>query len=220
MRNADHRGTALSTSLPRAFVLAAVIAGALTVSIPAAGARPAAQDQPLPSLGELARQMRAQKQQTPAKVKVWTNDNIPSNPFAISIVGPPPPPPEEKPAADDAKAGDKSGAAPTKAKTLPELEAELTQAQKDWELQSKELDLAKRDYTLQQQAFYANAMASQDAAGQAQLAEAQKQIDTMQQELDKATAHIAELQSKVDEMKKGTPAPAPEPNPSGSTPGN
>jgi hypothetical protein len=215
-------GTLPRTPFCRALVLAAMVAGALTLIVPQV-TQAAKQDQQPPSLGAIARQLRAQKPVAPASAKVWTNENLPQNPFAISIVGPPPPPPEAKPSADDTKDDAKAGEKPAaggKAKTLPEMEAEVAQAQKDLELQAKQLDLAKRDYTLQQQAFYANAMASQDAAGQAQLAEAQKQIDTMQQALDAATAHLAELQSKVDELKKGAPATAPVANPSGSGPGN
>lgn len=218
MRSFGQLGKLPRTPSKKALVLAALAAGALTMIAPLS-TRAAEQDQQPPSLGELARQLRAKKQAAPESAKVWTNENLPQNPFAISIVGPPPPPPEAKPSADDTKAADKPAAA-AKGKTLPELEAELTQAQKDLELQAKELDLAKRDYNLQQQAFYANALANQDAAGQAQLAETQKQIDAQQQALDAATAHIAELQAKVDEMKKGAPATTPGANPSGTGPGN
>lgn len=226
MRSNGQFATAPSSTLCGAFVVAAIFAGALTMIVPATAARPSTQDQQPPSLGEIARRLRTEKQQPQASAKVWTNDNLPKNPFGVSVVGPPPPPPDEKPAADDTKAGEKpdSTAKPNsdgnKAKTLPELEDELAQAQKDLDLQAKQVDLAKRDFTLQQQAFYTNPMANQDEAGQAQLAEAQKQIDALQVELDKATAHVAELQAKVDEMKKSSPASEPAPKPDGSTSGN
>src|ERR1019366_4070166 len=84
-----------------------VLASALMTIAPAAGARQSAQGQQAPPLGTVAKQLRAEKQAAPAGKKVWTNDNLPTNPFAISVVGPPPPP-EEKPAADEAKADDKS----------------------------------------------------------------------------------------------------------------
>jgi Tfp pilus assembly protein FimV len=63
---------------------------------------------------------------------------------------------------------------------------------------------------LQQQSFYANAMANQDEAGQAQLAEVQKQLDAMQAELEKKRAHVAELQAKVDAGQKKAAPVAPE----------
>jgi uncharacterized coiled-coil protein SlyX len=220
MRSFARIATAPCTPFSGTLILAAMVAGAMTMIALPASAHAGTQDQQSGSLGQIARQLRAQKQPSPASAKVWTNDNLPTNPFGISVVGPPPPPPEVKPVEDDAKAGEKP-AATSKAKTLPEMEADLAQAQRDLDLQAKQLDLAKRDYTLQQQAFYANAMANQDAAGQAQLAEAQKQIDAMQQELDKATARVAEMRSKVDELKKGSPAPAPAAAaPAGSGPGN
>lgn len=218
MRSFVRIAAAPCTPFRGTLVLAAMVAGTMTMLVLQVSAQPGTQDQQSGSLGQIAKQLRAQKQPGPASTKVWTNDNLPTNPFGISVVGPPPPPPEVKPTEDDTKAGDKPAAA-GKAKTLPEMEADLAQAQKDLEMQAKQLDLAKRDYTLQQQAFYANALANQDAAGQAQLAEAQKQIDAMQQELDKATAHVAEMQSKVDELKKGSPAPAAA-TPGGSGPGN
>ncbi len=55
-------------------------------------------------------------------------------------------------------------------------------------LAEKQYDLSKRDFALQQQAFYANARANQDEAGQAQLAEVQKQLDAMLADLEKQRA--------------------------------
>jgi predicted RNase H-like nuclease (RuvC/YqgF family) len=156
-------------------------------------------------LGTVAKQARAEKKPAPAGQKVWTNDNLPTNPFAISVVGQPLP--EEKSAADEAKADDKPKAASTEApKSLTEMEAELKKAKDALALHEKEFDLSKRDAALQQQAFYADPRANQDDAGQAQLAEAQKHLDAVQQDLEKERTRVAELQAKVDELKKAAPA--------------
>lgn len=153
------------------------------------------QQQP-PSLGEIARRLRAEKQPAKESAQVWTNENIPTNPFAISIVGqPPPPPPPPEPVA---------GADAAKAKT--KFETDLDKAKEELAGLEKELDLAKRDLALQQQAFYTNPLASQDTAGQAKLADAQTAIDAKAAEVERAKARVADLQQKVDGEKKAAPA--------------
>ncbi len=176
------------------------------------------------SLAAAARQAHTDKRPV-STAKVWTNENLPTDADAVSVVGQPPPPPPA-PAADAAKsdaAAPKTGtaAAPdaTKsdaakddaakagettdpAKKQLELEVALDQAKQDLDRLQKELDLAQRDYSLQQQQFLTNANASQDTDGQAHLAEVKGQIDAKQQEVEKAQAHVAELQAKVDELHK------------------
>jgi hypothetical protein len=187
---------------------AMVVLSSAVIFAPAAGARQAAQDQQTaPPLGTVAKQVRAEKPSASTGKKVWTNDNLPTNPFAISVVGPPQPLPDEKPAGDETKADEKSGAAKETPKSQAEMESQLKKEIEALALAEKEYDLSKRDFALQQQAFYANAMANQDEAGQAQLAEVQKQLDAMQAELEKKRAHVAELQAKVDAgQKKAVPA--------------
>jgi hypothetical protein len=136
---------------------------------------------------------------------VWTNENIPKNPFGISIVGPPPPAPEEA----AAKPAVPTGAPAAKPKTQAELEPELAREQEKLDALGKELDLMKRDYVLQQQGFYTNPLASQDPQIQAQLAAAQQQIDAKQQDVDIAKGKVAELQRALDDAKKNPPAAAP-----------
>ena len=131
--------------------------------------------QQAPPLGEIARRLRAEKQPMNESAKVWTNENIPANPFAISVVGqPPPPPPAPEPVA---------GADAAKPQT--KLETDLDKAKEELAGLEKELDLAKRDLTLQQQAFYTNPLSSQDATGQTKLADAQTSIDAKAAEVEK-----------------------------------
>jgi hypothetical protein len=188
----------------------AMVLSSAMIFVPTVGARQAAQDQQAtPPLGTVAKQVRSEKAPAPSAKKVWTNDNLPTNPFAISVVGPPQPLPDEKPAAEETKADEKSGAAAAKEtpKSQGELESELKKEIEALALAEKEYDLSKRDFALQQQAFYTNPMANQDDAGQAKLADVQKQLDAMQAELEKKRAHVAELQTKVDAgQKKAAPA--------------
>src|ERR1700683_3371521 len=153
------------------------------------------------SLAAAARQAHTDKRPV-STAKVWTNENLPTDADAVSVVGQPPPPPPA-PAADAAK-DDAAKAAETTdpAKKQLELEVALDQAKQDLDRLQKELDLAQRDYSLQQQQFLTNANASQDTDGQAHLAEVKGQIDAKQQEVEKAQAHVAELQAKVDELHK------------------
>jgi len=189
------------THLP-IFVRACIGVAALTVVIalipPVTAAR---QDtmgrQEPPSLGEIARRLRAEKRANRDSAKVWTNENIPPDPFAISVVGPPPPPPEPVPTAT---------ASPAAEKPKSKLEAELAEAIQQEATLEKEVDLAKRDFALQQQAVYTNPFSSQDSEGKAKLADAQTQIDSKQADLEKARARVLELQQKLDEEKKSSPA--------------
>ncbi len=208
MRRFEHFGGLNGCICGVILASAMVVLSSAMIFAPAAEARQAAQDQQTtPPLGTVAKQARAEKPPAPPAKKVWTNDNLPTNPFAISVVGPPQPLPDEKPAADEAKGDEKSGAAKETPKSQSEMESQLKKEIEALALAEKEYDLSKRDFALQQQAFYANAMANQDEAGQAQLAEVQKQLDVMQAELEKKRAHVAELQAKVDAGKsKAAPA--------------
>lgn len=203
----EHLGAVGGRSCGVILASALVLSSASMIFAPAAGARQSSQSQQTLPLGTVAKQVRAEKQPVAPGKKVWTNDNLPTNPFAISVVGPPPPP-EEKPAADEVKVDDKSKtSAKETPKTLTEMETELKKAQEALALHEKEFDLSKRDAALQQQSFYANAMANQDEAGQAQLAEVQKHLDAMQQDLEKERTRVEELQVKVDAQKKPATSP-------------
>lgn len=191
-------------------ICGAILGSALAIFAPTAGAAQSSQDQ-APPLGTAAKEARAEKPPVAPGKKIWTNDNLPTNPFAISIVGPPAPPPapEEKPVTDKTKTDEKTGSAKELPKSQPELEAFLAKEIEALALAEKQYDLSKRDFALQQQAFYANAKANQDEAGQAQLAEVQKQLDAMLADLEARRARVAELQLKVDAgQKKATPAPS------------
>src|ERR1700683_1669399 len=164
------------------------------------------------SLAAAARQAHTDKRPV-STAKVWTNENLPTDADAVSLLGqrpPPPPAPNAGPAAapdatkSDAAKDDAAKAAETTdpAKKQLELEVALDQAKQDLDRLQKELDLAQRDYSLQQQQFLTNANASQDTDGQAHLAQVKGQIDAKQQEVEKAQAHVAELQAKVDELHK------------------
>ncbi len=182
-----------------------------------AAARAGQGEQTPPSLGEIARRLRAQKPATRTATKTWTNDNLPTNPFGVSVVGPPAPPPEDATARPPAPTNAPTNAPAAKPKTEAELDTELADAQQKLDTLEKELDLSRRDYLLQQQGYYNNPMATQSPQVQAALAQAQGQIDAKQQEVDKAKAQVAGLQRALEETKKNPPTatpPKPQENPS------
>jgi hypothetical protein len=184
-------------------VLVASAAMVFAAAIPVSAAQQS-QDQQNPTLGDIARKARVDKQQAqPAPKKVWTNDNIPTNSGAISIVGTPPPPPAESAETQEKAPVDlsKPGAMEVKDMTAAQIVAAYRAAKPQLELMEKQLDLAKRDYKLQQDAFYAdNAMASQDVAGQAKLADVQKGIDALQAAVDKEQEYVTQLEARAAEL--------------------
>jgi len=212
MRGTENRAKAGDSPITMTFSRAAIgvivlaCAGAITAAHAAAARQDYLGQQQPPSLGEIARRLRAEKQPVKESAQVWTNENIPTNPYAISVVGqPPPPPPAPEPVA---------GADAAKPQT--KLETDLDKAKEELAGLEKELDLAKRDLSLQQQAFLTNPLSSQDTAGQSKLTDAQTAIDAKAAEVEKAKARVAELQQKVDEQKKASPAAGTDTN----TPGN
>ena len=200
------RGLSPKSAIRGLWCGAAIFALAASALAGSATAQSGQGEQPPPSLGELARRLRAQKPATQKSQKVWTNENLPQNPFGVSVVGPPPPPPQQ-----DAEASPPAApvAPPAKKKTVAELEAALAEAKQKLETLEKELDLGRRDYLLQQQGLYTNPMASQNPQTQAALAQAQQQIDAKQEETDKTRVQVAELQSALDEARKNPTPPAP-----------
>jgi len=195
--------------LPGSGMTALVCLASAMCLAPASIAQSSEGEQGPPSLGEIARRYREQRPPAPIAKKVWTNDNLPKNPFAISVVGAPPPPPSMS------GPGENAAATPAKPKTAEELKAALTDTQNKLDTAEKELDLLRRDYVLQQQGYYSNPMASQDPQIQAALADARAKIDAKQQEVDQLKEQVADLQAKVEDASKNPPSTPPTP-PGGS----
>lgn len=194
----------LSPSAANRALWSGVVICAMAATGLAAGARAQSGqgEQNPPSLGEYARRLRAEKPATDRAKKVWTNENLPTNPFGVSVVGPPAPPPVDTAAQTPPAA---PTPAPAKQKSQSELEPEIAAAQEKLDTLEKELDLQKRDYVLQQQGYYQNPMASQNPQIQAALAQARQDIDAKQAEVDKMKEHLADLQKQLDEAKKNPP---------------
>jgi DNA repair exonuclease SbcCD ATPase subunit len=154
------------------------------------------------SLGEYARQQRAQKPATPAGAKVYTNDNLPTS-GGLSEVGrlepPPPPPLSPRAAAAEQRAVQKKA---EEQKSLEvEWRAKFTEQKKNIAQMQRQLDLFVRENLLRQAAYSANTAERLQHAPQ--FAEAdqryQAEITEKQQALDEAKQ---KLENMKDELRK------------------
>jgi len=174
----------------------ALLAGALTLGgIVSAAAQQTGQQKP--SLGEIARRLREQKKDSPKPAHVWDNDNIPTTPNAVNVVGAPPPPP--------AAAKDETGAAPGGAseadqiKEIADAQAALLDAKTNLQNLQSDLDLLTRQLQLDQQMYYGKPDFAADKSGKAKLDSEAAQVDSKRQ--DVAAAHV-----EGDVIHRGAPA--------------
>ncbi len=158
------------------------------------------------SLGEVARQQRAQKPPTPVNVKVYTNDNLPTS-GGLSEVGQPAPSPS--PASAKATAAvEKAEKASTEERTRLEAEwrAKFAEQKKNIAQMQRELDNLIRENKLRQRAHFYNAneqlqrsaeFAAANQRYEAEIAEKQSSLDQAKQKLE---------DMKEDLRKAGLPA--------------
>jgi len=164
-----------------------------------------------PSLGDVARKSREQKKPSTRPVHVWTNEDLPTTPGAISIVGtPPPPPPKTAGEGAEAEAGGVGPSAEPQDRdaAIAKIEAELKDAKAELERLEKELDLAKRDLDLQNQQYYSNPGYKSDSTGKARLDAMQRDVEAKLGEIGRAKERVATLEKQLAELKSAPPAPA------------
>ena len=146
------------------------------------------------SLAAAARRAREEKKDEPKTGKVWDNDNIPSNPGAVSVVGD-----ENQSAGASSDQGDQgnqaqSQAAPVSDKDKAAKATELDGDQQQLKSLKTDLDIAQRKLVLDQQMYYGKPDYSSDKAGAAALKGEQDDIASKQQEID-------DLQKKIDDLQ-------------------
>jgi len=143
------------------------------------------------SLAAAARRAREQKKQQSKAPKVWSNDDIPKNADALSVVGQVPPP-------DDKTANPSSNAASAAKPDAKKLDADLAAAKDQLLTLQNDLDILQRKFTLDQQSFLGKPGYSLDNSGAANLKDEQDQIDAKQQEISDQQKKIEDLQTKPD----------------------
>jgi len=111
------------------------------------------------SLGEAAREQRANKPEAPQS-KVFTNDNLPTG-GGITIVGVPEPPPAAGPkgktAATATPANTGVPSAEDQAKAVDKVKEDVQKQKAEIAQLERELDIATREWKLRQAAYYADA---------------------------------------------------------------
>ena len=160
------------------------------------------------SLGDYARTVRKDKDkdQKPAAVKKYDNDNLPKN-DQLSVVGPAP----EEPAKTDAAAP--AAATPNaekKADNGPESPADRQKRFDDWksklsdqksqvDLLSRELDVEQREYKLRAASFYGDAgdRLRNQAAWDKEDAQYKQNIADKQKAVDAAKKTLNDLQEQA-----------------------
>ncbi|MGH9703052.1 MAG: hypothetical protein ACRD4K_06725 [Candidatus Acidiferrales bacterium] len=197
----------------------ALLAGTLMISgtVCAAGQQPGQQQ---PSLGEIARRLREKKKEAPKPAHVWDNDNIPTTPGAVNVIGTPPPPPA--PAKGEAGQGTTPAATAAEKeadqlKNIADTQAALLEAKTNLQNLQSDLDLMSRQLLLDQQQYYGKPDYASDRDGKAKLDFEAAQVATKRQDVAAAQSKIDELQARLDDLK-ASPNPATPPSNSAAPP--
>lgn len=180
---------------------------------------------PQDPLAAAARRAREQKKQEPKAERVWTNDNIPTTPDSISVVGESNSTGEtsekttsEKTANDSSSASAASGSKGTSSQDSTErgaseerkaaLTKELAQAKERVQSLATDLDILSRKYTLDQQMYYGKPDYSSDTEGAVALKVEESQIASKKQEVADAQKKVDDLTAQLKELEGESAKPA------------
>ena len=187
--------------------LAILLAAPLAIpAVASAQSQDSSQSGQQDSLAAAARRAREEKKDQPKPAKVWDNDNIPTDPGSVSVIGDTAAPADQAasdhPQTDqqpDQQAPSNSTSEATdkdKAATTAELDAD----KKRLASLKTDLDILQRKLALDQQTYYGKPDYSSDKAGAAALKSEQDQIDAKKQQID-------ELQKKMNDLQAQAAAP-------------
>lgn len=163
-----------------------------------------ARDQEQDPLAAAARRAREQQKNRPPASKVWDNDNLPTAPSAVSVVG------GNSVAASGESSGNSSGGqgsaesgkAASTADRKAELQKQLDDAKARLKSAQTDLDIATRTYQLDQQTFYSNPNHDSDTAGATKLKSEQSDADAKKQDVETAQKRVDELTAKLQDLEK------------------
>jgi hypothetical protein len=155
-------------------------------------------------LAAAARHAREEKKQQPKAAKVWTNDNIPSTPSNISVVGKTG---SEESDATETKA-DQGGTGPAEVNGSQSsedrkaaLETELDAAKEQLKSVMTDFDILSRKHVLDQQMYYSKPDFASDTAGSAKLKDEETEIASKKQDADAAQKKVDDLAAKLKELE-------------------
>jgi hypothetical protein len=155
-------------------------------------------------LAAAARRAREEKKDAPKAAKVWDNDNIPSTPGTVSVVGESSgensaasdqnAAPDQQQGQQDQQAANANAPTPLDDKEKAAKAAELDADKQQLESLKKDIDILQRKLVLDQQMYYIKPDYASDKAGAAALKDEQDQFDAKQQQ-------VADLQKKIDQLQ-------------------
>jgi len=157
------------------------------------------------AVAEAARKAREQKKTQPKSAKVFTNDNIPTVPGRVNVVGSAPPSTETqaKAAAPDAAEG-KAPAAQEKEAQPEETKGEaywrkrFAEARGKLRTAEKELDILQREYNLMQQQYYSDPnKALREQYDRSDLNNHLKAINDKKQEVARLKQALSDLEDEL-----------------------
>jgi hypothetical protein len=155
-------------------------------------------------LAAAARRAQEEKKQQPKAAKVWTNDNIPSTPGNISVVG------ETGSAQGDATETkvDQNGTGTTENRGSESgddrkaaLQKELDTAKEQLQGIKTDLDILSRKHVLDQQMYYGKPDFASDTEGAARLKNEETEIASKKQDVDAAQKKVDDLTAKLKELE-------------------
>lgn len=155
------------------------------------------------ALALAARRAREQKKDEAKAAKVWDNDNIPTAPGSVSVVGES----NEDTSAQTSTESDQGQqqspapneqAKPEEKKDKAAISSDLDAAKQQLASAKTDLDILQRKLALDNQMFYINPNYASDTAGAAALQDEQSQIDAKQQQIADIEKKVDDLQSQLD----------------------
>jgi len=167
-----------------------------------------------------------QKQAAKPKPVVWTNDNLPTDPSGVSVVGQPAPPPtpatanadKSAPASSGASAAGASKAGPPDPKQiaadLTKAKADLEDAKKQLAVLQIDLTILERQHKLDSDSYYGQTNFAADTQGKAKLDTEKTDIDSKTNDVHAQEEKVSALQKVVqtltDEQKAAGPQASPQ----------
>lgn len=167
------------------------------------------------ALAAASRRARDQKKDQPKAGKVWDNDNIPSKPDAITLVG----------ESDSAAQGNSQNGAVATPNAAPQtakkaeadakenaaITSDIAEAKEKLQSLNTDLDILTRKYVLDQAMYNNKPGYASDKEGAAKLQGEQDEIDSKKQEIGDAQKKIEQLTAKLNDHAADSSRPTSNP---------
>lgn len=168
------------------------------------------------SVADAARRVRQQKAQEPKAVRVYTNDNLPGAPGAVSAVrtSGPASTGAAAPSGTAEAAREPAAASKEEDQERSEVEDKIAKTKERLATQKKDLELLSRDHDLERQQFFSNPGYSTDSAGRARFDALGNQVNAKRQEVQETEQELGALEEKLKGINEKLGPPKETSNPS------